>query len=352
MKKIRVLIVDDSVLVRSLIRSIIELDQEMEVIGEAATGREAIDKARTLHPDIITMDIEMPVMNGLEAIEQIMAANAVPILVVTSKGDAATAYAAISKGALDLTLKPDLNVDTAQAFIARLKLLSRVRVISHISGNRMLRHSVVPEMPPLMEATSDRIVSIASSTGGPEALAIILSHLPEKFPATIVIAQHISEGFVAGMVGWLRSLSRVELKVAEHGEFLVPGTAYVCPPENHMQIDCFKKIIFLERHVKDLYRPSCNILLSSVAASYGKKAIGVILTGMGDDGVAGMAKIKESGGWTIAQDESTSVIFGMPKLAIESNSIDVVLPLEAISGELVRAVAQTRTSAAWTGLCP
>lgn len=351
MKKIRVLIADDSVLVRNLIRAIIEIDPEMEVAGEASNGFEAVEKARNLRPDIVTMDIEMPVMDGLQAIEQIMAENALPILVVTSRGDAKTAYAAISKGALDLVLKPDLNVEAAQEFAIKLKLLSKVSVISHISGRLGRRPSAPPEMPVSSEIFSDQIIAIASSTGGPDALSIILSRLPETFPLPIVIAQHISDGFVSGMVGWLRTLSRIEIKVAMNGEYLRPGTAYVCPSEHHMQVNRSKRIIFVERHAKDIYRPSCDVLLSSVAESFGKKAIGVILTGMGNDGVAGIIRIREAGGWTIAQDEKTSVIFGMPKLAIERGGIDTVLPLEAISGEIVRATSLTGTSTAWTGQC-
>lgn len=349
MKKVRVLIVDDSVLARSLIRSIIEMDKEMEVAGEASNGLEAVEKARSLHPDIITMDIEMPVMDGLEAIGQIMAVNAVPILVVTSRGDAKTAYAAISKGALDIMLKPDLDLKAADEFVGKLKLMSRVSVISHVSGRLSRRHPAGPETQGVSGNFSDRIIAIAASTGGPGALSVILSHLPEKFPVPIVIAQHISDGFVSGMVGWLRTLSRVELKMAVDGEHLKPGTAYFCPSEHHMMIDRSKRVIFVERHADDLYRPSCDTLLSSVAESFGRKAIGVILTGMGSDGVAGITKIREAGGWTIAQDENTSIVFGMPRLAIESGGIDTVLPLEAIGGEIVKAAARTLTSAAWTG---
>lgn len=351
MKKIRVLIADDSVLARSLICAIIEMDPEMEVAGEASNGLEAVEKARSLHPDIITMDIEMPVMDGLQAIEKIMADNAIPILVVTSRGDSETAYAAISKGALDIMLKPDLTVGAAEEFAAKLKLMSKVSVISHIAGRLGHGHFTKPEPPALRGNFSDRIIAIASSTGGPAALSIILSHLPDKFPLPIVIAQHISDGFVNGMIGWLSTLSRVELKVATHGMYLKPGTAYFCPSENHMKIDRAKKIIFAERHAKDMYRPSCDVLLSSVAESFGRKTIGVILTGMGNDGVAGITKIREAGGWTIAQDENTSVVFGMPRLAIESGGIDTVLPLEAIAGEIVRAAARAGTSAAWTGQC-
>lgn len=338
-EKSRVLIVDDSALVRDLLRAMIERDPEMEVAGEASNGLEAVEGVRNLRPDIVTMDIEMPVMDGLQAIERIMAENAVPILVVTTRSDAKTAYTAIAKGALDLVTKPDVNIGGAREFVAKLKLLSKVRVVPHISGRRAHGHPVAVETPVVSGELSDRLVAIASSTGGPDALSIILSRLPEKFPVPIVIAQHISEGFVSGMVGWLKPLSRVELKVASDGEYLRPGTAYVCPPETHMRVDGSRKIVFVARHEKDIYRPSCDLLLSSAAESFGKKAIGIILTGMGSDGVAGMKRIKEAGGRTIAQDEQTSIIFGMARLAIESGCIDTVLPLEAISSEIARAAA-------------
>ncbi|MBA4372717.1 MAG: chemotaxis response regulator protein-glutamate methylesterase [Thermodesulfovibrio sp.] len=340
MIKARVLIVDDSALVRDLLKEIIGLDPELEVVGEAVNGLEAVEKVRNLRPDIVTMDIEMPAMDGLQAISQIMAENAVPILVVTTRGDAKTAYTAISKGALDLVMKPDISLESAGEFVAKLKLMSKVRVIPHIAGRRAHLHAAVADGPPVWSGgTSDRIVAIASSTGGPDALSIVLSRLPVNFSASIVIAQHISDGFVEGMVGWLKPLSRVGLKVAADGEYLRPGTAYVCPPENHMRVDRSRKIIFVERHAKDIYRPSCDLLLSSVAESFGKKAIGVILTGMGSDGVAGIQKIREAGGRTIAQDEQTSVIFGMPRIAIESGCIDTVLSLEAISSEIARSAA-------------
>ncbi|MGC2061373.1 MAG: chemotaxis-specific protein-glutamate methyltransferase CheB [Thermodesulfovibrionales bacterium] len=351
-RKSRVLIVDDSALARDLIRAIVALDPEMEVVGEASNGLEAVERVKSLRPDIVTMDIEMPVMDGLQAIEQIMAKNAVPILVVTTRSDAKTAYTAISKGALDLVMKPDVTTEAAHEFVAKLKLMSQVRVVPHIAGRRAHMHPIAAETPVFHGDMSDRIVAIASSTGGPDALSIILSRLPEKFPVPIVIAQHISDGFVSGMVGWLKPLSRVALKVASNGEYLRPGTAYVCPPESHMRVDCSKKIIYVARQVKDIYRPSCDVLLSSVAESFGKKAIGVILTGMGSDGVAGMKRIREAGGRTIAQDEQTSIIFGMPRLAIESGCIDAVLPLEAISSEIARAAAaDVEASAARGGLC-
>jgi two-component system chemotaxis response regulator CheB len=189
------------------------------------------------------------------------------------------------------------------------------------------------------EARSLRhIIAIASSTGGPKALNVILPELPEDFESPVVIAQHIAEGFVHGMVGWLDQISKVKVKIAEAGELLKPGTVYVSPPDRHTVINYGDRISFIDRKSSDIYHPSCDVLLMSVASVYGAKAIGVILTGMGSDGVKGIQKIKEARGITLAQDEETSIVFGMPRLAIESGYIDTVLPQDKIGGELVRRV--------------
>lgn len=348
MKRIRVLVVDDSPLVRDLIKAMIAGDDELEVAGEAANGLEAVEQVRRRRPDIVTMDIEMPEMDGLQAIERIMCENAVPILVVTTRGDTKTAYAAISKGALDLVAKPDVSIEAARDFTDRLRLLSKVKVLTHLSGKKYGRSAALA-VPAPGAMPAGLVVAIAASTGGPDALSVILSRLPAKFPAPIVIAQHISDGFVSGMVGWIRTLARVEVKVAVDGEALMPGVAYVCPSENNMRISSARRIVFVERQPQDIFRPSCDTLLSSVAETCGAKAVGVILTGMGNDGVAGMNKIKEAGGITLAQDEKTSVIFGMPSLAIESGCIDRVLPLEAIAAEIVRAAVEQVAAGARSG---
>jgi two-component system chemotaxis response regulator CheB len=285
------------------------------------------------------MDIEMPVMDGLQAIERIMCESAVPILVVTSRGDAGTAYAAIAKGALDLVLKPDVSVESALEFTDRLRLLSKVKVLTHLAGNKCGRRTTAAA-PLTVAVPAGVVVAIAASTGGPAALSVILSHLPAGFPVPIVIAQHIADGFLGGMVGWLASLSRVEVKAAENGELLQPGIAYICPPEQNMRISGTRRVELVNRQAKDIFRPSCDLLLASAAGRYGPKAVGVILTGMGNDGVAGMRAIRDAGGVTLAQDERTSVIFGMPELAIRSGCVDRVLPIEEMAAEIVRAALE------------
>ncbi|MBF0506381.1 MAG: chemotaxis-specific protein-glutamate methyltransferase CheB [Nitrospirae bacterium] len=334
MGHIKVLVADDSSLARELIKAILSTDKEILVVGEATNGREAVARVPDLKPDIVTMDIEMPVMDGLEATELIMASHPVPILVVTTRGDAHTAYAAISKGALDLVVKPDINLDAAREFIDKIKLLSKVRVIAHLGGHRAAKAIEVLPKPVFDGKQSDRIAAIAASTGGPEALSVILSRLPEKFPCPVVIAQHISDGFVTGMVEWLKGLSHLDIKVAADGDCLAAGIVYVSPSEKHMEVNGMRRISLIDRHPKDIYRPSCDVLLSSVAKVYGPKGIGVILTGMGSDGATGIKKIKEAKGLTVAQDERTSVVFGMNKVAIDSGCVDKILPLDEIAEEV------------------
>lgn len=338
MKSVRVLVVDDSTLARELIIAILLSDNDIRVVGEASDGREAHEKVHALKPDIVTMDIEMPVMNGLEAIERIMDSSAVPILVVTTRGDAQTAFEAISKGALDLIEKPDVSLKNAAKFIEKIKFLSKIKVIKHI---RRTFHKEIQETWPT-STNLNKVVAIASSTGGPKALSILLSALPENFPAPIVIAQHISEGFVSGLIEWFKRTSKLTVKIASKGERIMPGTIYFSPAENHMRINNRRSIVFDERQPEDIYSPSCNVLLSSAADVYGANSIGVILTGMGDDGAKGIKKIKEAGGITIAQDKESSIIFGMPKVAIESGYIDKVLPLDKIS-ETITSLLRVRS---------
>ncbi len=337
---IRVLVVDDSVLARELIISILSVDRQIRVIGEATNGEEAVEKTRQLKPDIVTMDIEMPVMTGIEAIEHIMAEHAVPIIVVSAQSDADTAYTAVSRGALDLVPKPDVELSSAPEFVRKVKLLSQIKVITHIKPKIAVQKPSEPDWPPVLMKNGDRIVAVASSTGGPHALSMILSGLPESFPCPVVIAQHIPDGFVRGLADWLKTSSRLPLAVAENGMPLAAGAAYLSPPESHMKVNGDGRISFVERSSTDIYHPSCNVLLSSVARVYGNRSIGVILTGMGNDGAAGMKAIQKAGGITIAQNEATSTIFGMNRVAIEGGSISRIVALEEIGLEVVKVLSR------------
>jgi two-component system chemotaxis response regulator CheB len=238
---------------------------------------------------------------------------------------------------LDLAVKPDISRKGAREFVDKIKLLSKIKVNTRI-GRRAMREIKLVGKLSFEGGEVDRIVAIAASTGGPEALSIILSSLPAGFPCPVVIAQHISDGFVAGMAEWLQKLSKLSVKSPAEGEPLLPGTVYIAPSEKHMEIAGSKTITLAERQENDIYHPSCDRLLSSAARAFGSRSIGVILTGMGRDGAWGMEKIKKAGGTTIAQDEKTSIVFGMPKIAIETGCIDKVLPIEEISGEIVRTL--------------
>jgi two-component system, chemotaxis family, protein-glutamate methylesterase/glutaminase len=336
-RTIRVLVVDDSGLVRDMIRAILESDPGIIVAGEAADGAEAVSKVASLKPDIVTMDIEMPVMGGLEAIERIIAAHPVPILVVTALTGVRTAFTAVSKGALDVIEKPDISLENVRNLIKKIRLLSKVDVSAHLLTMRRRSGAVGASGVAIQNGFSKGgIVAIAASTGGPQAIHSILSHLPAKFPVPIVITQHIAEGFTQGMVDWLNTVTPLKVCVAGNGDLLAAGNIYINPAEHSMRISEQGMVILGDREAGQVYHPSCNTLLSSVATAFRERAIGLILSGMGDDGVTGMQAIRKAGGATIAQDATSSVIFGMNRLAVECGCIDRVLALADIPAELIK----------------
>jgi two-component system chemotaxis response regulator CheB len=289
-----------------------------------------------LKPDIVTMDIEMPVMGGLEAIEKIMAQHPVPILVITAQAGVRTAFDAISKGALDVIEKPDITDEKRLNLVNKIRRLYRVDLSRHLAAKgRRSGHpagSVGGKSP---HTTTGRIVVIAASTGGPHAIHSILSRLPGTFPVPIVITQHIAEGFTRGMADWLDSGTSLTVSVACNDDRLVAGRVYINPAEHSMTITGQGTIALGNRDPRQIYNPSCNTLLSSVATTYREHGIGLILTGMGNDGVIGIQAMKQAGGVTLAQDEKSSVVFGMNQCAIELGCIDKVLALNEIPAELL-----------------
>lgn len=336
---IRVLIVDDSAMARALLRDILEAEDSIDVVGEAADGQQAVTLARSLRPDVITMDLNMPVMDGMAAIEEIMYTKAVPILVVSSESDAEKAYEALRLGALDVISKPDYTPESAAEFVSKVRLLAGVPVITLL--RRKQGFPVLPQPDPVQLDSGrnyNQVFAIASSTGGPQALATLLPALGECFPAPVLIAQHMSDGFVEGMAHWLASLCALPVKVAEEGELLRPGQVYVSPSECHLTLTAAHRVALKPRQEKDIYRPSCDALLASVAAVCGRDAVGIIMTGMGRDGVKGLAAIKAGGGITLAQDEATSVIYGMNQEAINAGVIHRVLPLSGLAPEMHRVL--------------
>ena len=329
---IRVLLVDDSVVVRDLLRAVFQSDAGFAVLGEARNGAEAVAKVRCERPDLIVMDLEMPLMGGVEAIEEIMSFCPVPIIVVTDFANAQHAYAAVAHGAIDVYAKSAL-VDLA-AFLARARLVASIPVITHIKS----AHRRAPAAQPIAaHPTGDgglayaRVFGLVSSTGGPQALCRVLSQLPVDFASPILIAQHVVPGFAVGMAKWLAAESGMRVKVAEAGECIAPGQVYLSPSEAHLRVTADRRIDLLALREGDTYRPSCDVLLTSLAAVFGRRSVGVILTGMGSDGMRGLAGVKAAGGETLAQDEATSVIYGMNRVAIEAGVVRRVLPLEAIA---------------------
>ncbi|MDA8409186.1 MAG: chemotaxis-specific protein-glutamate methyltransferase CheB [Treponema sp.] len=336
----RVLVADDSAIARAVLRDILESDPEISVVGEARDGREAVELARRLVPDIVTMDLGMPVLDGMGAIGEIMAAAPLPILVVSSALDAGKAYAAVQRGALEVLAKPDSSEASRAELIAKVKTLSTVRIRALPRPILWTRPAESGQAMPSPAAKSEGLgpptFAIASSTGGPQALARILSSLPADFSASILIAQHISEGFAPGLVQWLSTVSKLKVRLAMGGELPDRGEVYVSPSESNLSLSPSGRLALAAPAGRQVFHPLCDALLKSVADARGRRGIGIILTGMSEDGARGLAAMREAGGFTIAQDEASSVVFGMNKVAIERGAALKVLPLEAIAAEMCR----------------
>lgn len=340
MSIIRVVIADDSQVARDVLRDILSRDADIEIVGEATNGREAVELAKRLAPQLITMDLNMPVMDGLSAIEEIMYHKGIPILVVSDRSDAQTAYQALEVGALEVMPKPSLEEADAERLLERVRLLAGVTVITRLRRWGKAPYPTTAKPP---RATTEwdvsrdfqHVVAIACSTGGPQALVRVLRTLPTGFPAPIVIAQHISHGFINGMAQWLGSLCAMPVSVGQAGEQLRPGHIYLSPSEHDLCVSPRHRFQLQLSSKNALYHPSCDALLQSVAKVYGSDAIGLILTGMGRDGVNGMRAIYQAGGTTFAQDKASSVIYGMNQEAVKAGVIQYELPLDSLSHRLL-----------------
>lgn len=340
-KNVKLLIVDDSKIVREVLKHIFTSDPEINVVGMALNGEQAVQMTAKLKPDIITMDIEMPVMNGLLAIDQIMHEHPTPILVLTSYSSKIDnlGFNALSKGALDIIDKPDINDYNrmASTLINQVKLLSKIKVIRRIKPiSQKIKKEIKKEKVGHIKKPYEGIsmVAVASSTGGPVTLNKILTALPKDFiPITIV--QHINEGFTEGLVKWLNLSSTNKVKIAQEGEILKRGMVYVAPENVHMVFDKNGIIRFQDGPSQNGVKPSADMLFKTAGEVFKDKAIGVILSGMGSDGAKGMKTIKLSGGTTIAQNEESCVVFGMPKVAIEMKAIDYILSVNDIIKKII-----------------
>lgn len=333
---IRVIVADDSAVVADILTAVLEQDPEIRVVGRAKNGAEAVDLVKALRPDLLLLDVCMPVMDGIQATAAIMAACPVPILVVAASVNESTnvAFKAIQAGAVDVVEKPAL---TLTADYARLDLIRHVKLVSRVTPVRRGRAGLPLRCTPPPES-ADRVVAIAASTGGPPALAHVLGALGGGFPSPILVVQHISPGFLEGFVEWLGSVVPMPVCIAERGEEPEPGRVHLAPEGCHLGLDVRGRLVISRDPPRDGHRPSGTVLFESVAEACGPYGVGVLLTGMGRDGADGLKALRDAGGRTICQDEATSVIWGMPKAGVEVGAAERVLPLEAIPAGILAAL--------------
>jgi len=335
---INTLIVDDSALVRDILRDFLEGDSNFKIIGEAADGEEAVEKILSLNPDLVTLDIEMPKMNGLEVIEAVLKKAPVPIVVISSHDTAKNAYEATVRGALEFYSKELFSASLGPA--KRQEIYETLKRISSVKARNATPFFESP-LPPPAAKRKIHLVVIASSTGGPKALSRFFSLLPADFPVPIVLVQHNSSGFDKSFAQWLGTFTSLNVKLAEEGEVPVQGTVYIAITDKHLEFcrtDGQNRLRYTDDEPENNQKPAADILFRTAANVFKESLVSVVLTGMGCDGAQGTQKVREMGGITLAQDEESSLIFGMPKAAAETGCVDIVLPLDRIPEELLRLV--------------
>jgi two-component system chemotaxis response regulator CheB len=419
MSALKILIVEDSEIASDILTQVLESDQKLHVVGVARNGQEALELIPSLSPNLITMDVWMPVMDGFETVERIMADHPTPILVITSsslKEDVRLSMRMLEAGALDVIEKPVFNNqeqwETQQRDLtARIKMLAGVKVITHLRGRRnqaqirlqnlkaalkpdvrpntsapskpslpngktnppalpvpakkpnlsLLNSAVVPNtvpqvgralpnranpLEPIKANFPDepfyRAIAIASSTGGPTALLQILQSLPSNLPCGVLLVQHISEGFTQGLVDWLQRQTPLRVKMAQDGDRVIPGLVLVAPDGRDMLVNPNQQIVTSKEGL-GLIRPSADVLMRSVAQSYEARSVGLVLTGMGSDGASGLLAMARNGAYTLAQNEATSLIYGMPKAATDNGAAGEVIALSNIATRLVQLLQHPAT---------
>jgi two-component system chemotaxis response regulator CheB len=346
MSKIRVLIIDDSAYSRQTIKKMLESDSHIEVAGIASDGIDAMAKTLRLSPDLITLDLEMPEMDGFSFLRWLMKNRPTPVIIVSSYSDSRTVFKALEFGAADFIAKPP-RMGSNEFGKLEKDLLRKVKGIKDFRIDKLSRNLELLSAESTEKFSTDKptniieAVAIGSSTGGPAALKIILTKLPADFPAGVAISQHMPKGFTESFAERLNGISKVCIKEAADGDELERGRVLVCPGGFHMT---FKKngrkivAVIKEPKSTDKYVPSVDIMMSSIAEIYGRKAMGIVLTGMGNDGRAGMLEIKKRGGYTIAESADTAVVYGMPSEVIKAGAAERVLPLPEIPAEMIKLI--------------
>ncbi len=344
---IKVLVVDDSALIRQMLTRALGLDPAIQVVGSAKTGLEAIERANTLQPDVITLDIEMPELSGLEALPHIIKTTPARVVMLSSLSDDETTYQALDQGAVDFIVKPAAGVATSlpelsETLIKKIKMANRISPDRRLAGSRqrLAVGAVSPGTAPRRGIPATRVVAMAASTGGPPALETVFSGLTAELPAAYVVVQHLPAGFTQSLARRLSLITDITVVQVEDGMLVEEGVAYLAPHGSHMRVAGVnaKRLTLDDAPPLHGVRPSADPLLESVALNYGSSAVGVVLTGMGADGAAGLKLIRDAGGETIAQDEETSVVWGMPGAAVRSGAVSRTVPLDRVSTEIRRAV--------------
>ncbi len=352
--KIKVLVVDDSAFMRKVIADMISSDHGMEVVGVAKNGEEALEMIISRKPDVVTMDVEMPKMDGLTALKQIMEVSPMPVIMLsslTTKGAGET-LKALDYGAFDFITKPTslIKVSTPEV---REELLSKIKIASRTKVHKP--NTVYSRPNPIPTATKEaykstgsqgktkfkKMIAIGTSTGGPRALQDVIPFIPRDIDAGILIVQHMPPGFTKSLADRLDSMSQIHVKEAEDGDIMQAGVAYLAPGDSHIKVtkQAGQFVIKLDNGERvSGHKPSVDAMMYSIASLNDKNVIGVILTGMGADGADGMSKVKANHGFIIAQDEESCVVFGMPKSTIKLGVVDKVVSLTNIANEIVKAM--------------
>ncbi|MGE5509198.1 MAG: protein-glutamate methylesterase/protein-glutamine glutaminase [Chitinophagales bacterium] len=340
---LRVLVVDDSAFFRQVIAESLSKHPGLKVAGFARDGRDAIEKVRQLRPDVVTLDVNMPELNGLEALRAIMQENPTPVVMlssVTTEGAEETIQA-LQEGAVDFLCKPSLKEAGSGAW--QEEIVAKVTVAARANLGRLCGiHRVALRTPAAAGAAGRhqraRILAIGTSTGGPRALQEVVPRLPGNLAVPVLIVQHMPAGFTRSLAQRLDLSSQLRVKEAEHGEVAKPGFAYLAPGDYHLRINARGELQLGQDPPIASLRPSVDAMFESVAEHYGGTTVAAVLTGMGSDGTRGAALIKRAGGWILAEDQSTCVVYGMPRSVVEEGLADRVVPLPEVADELAKAV--------------
>lgn len=331
---IKVLVVDDSSFMRKSLTHILESDDEIEVVDTASDGREAVGKVKSLHPDVVLLDIVMPEMDGFTALAHIMAEHPTPVLVLSAlgKNDALIALKSLEYGAVDFIPKPSGFISYDIAKLSR-ELIDKVKVAASVNVRKIsFRKPAISHRLKTLAGKRRKIVVIGASTGGPRAVALILSELGRNIAPAILVVMHMQPEFVESFVERLQWDMSLDISIARKGDIITPGRIFVAPGGSHTVIVKNGKTRKIGFHWKAApHIPSIDFAMESAAEAYGDETLGVLLTGVGDDGARGMKAIKDAGGRTIAEDESTCIVYGMPKAAIELGAVDEVVELQVIA---------------------